>query len=784
MPKPSTGGNGPNHGHLKGASMADDAIVAQYIVKTDAAIANLNKLSAQVANIQKTSEKSAKGSEDAFAKMSDNITNQFKALGSSLVAAFAVDRLISFGSEAVKLAGKVEGVKIAFDRLNRPDLLNQLREATKGTVSDLGLMTAAVRAQNFKIPLEQMATLLEFARRRAKETGEDINFLVESIVVGIGRKSPLILDNLGISAVELRKRFAGVSIEAANVGDVAKIVGDIATESLKEMGDEADTTADKLARNAAAIENFTVAFGNLFTGVVGSQLEVATKQINIFTATGIDGFEKLRLIMAAARGDTEQYTATMKALAVAETEAAKAKARRFDVQEDLTVQEIDARLRAREEAVGVEVEIRNVAFLTAAIKALNEERALETTSVARNFEILDELIPLQAELDALNRKEADSVKAKTDAYKDLNAILDQTNKAYQDYIDHLLDFNDFNAKTAELAVLKDTGKDAKQRAEELNAIEQARLQERIRIQQLYGRESIDTEIQLETAKVKTFEEIWAEEEAKYKRFLDGQTADYEASLQERIDLAKQAEQDLQEFQAGLQSKFFEGATMAIQISADQQAALIDQQMELLQESYDKGEISEDQFRIKQTQIRRKAAQQQKDTATFNATVNMFQSASQAIGSLPPPYSYILAALSLATGAAQIAAIQATPLPQFEKGGEVPEDGWIKGKRHSQGGVKLEAEGGEFIVNRKSAAKYGDLLHQINDDRLNLSDFNKGWDSLPEMIELNGGGNDFNDSNLLRAIDRHRESDNRGVDRLAAAIIKAARIQDNTRTRWN
>ena len=187
-------------------------------------------------------------------KKTNAFANTIKKIGGIMAAAFSVGALISFSKEAMKVASTAEGIRTAFEKLNKPDLLDQLRKATRGTVGDVTLMQKAVQAKNFKIPLEQLATYFEFATKRAIQTGESVNYLVDSIITGIGRKSVLVMDNLGISAVELQT-------ETQKLGDFGTAAGVIIRRELTSMGDVADTTAIKMAKLAVAGESLKEAWG-------------------------------------------------------------------------------------------------------------------------------------------------------------------------------------------------------------------------------------------------------------------------------------------------------------------------------------------------------------------------------------------------------------------------------------------------------------------------------------------------------------------------------------------
>lgn len=157
-------------------------------------------------------------------------------------------KLAEVTSEAVELAKQGEGVRLAFERLNQPGLLDNLREATHGTVTNLELMKAAVQFNDFNLPIKELGTMLAFAQQKAKDTGQSIDYLVNSIVTGLGRKSKMILDNLGISATEIDEKMK-------KTGDMTKAVGEIIREQMSKAGDYVETAADRAAQADVKLKN-------------------------------------------------------------------------------------------------------------------------------------------------------------------------------------------------------------------------------------------------------------------------------------------------------------------------------------------------------------------------------------------------------------------------------------------------------------------------------------------------------------------------------------------------
>jgi hypothetical protein len=95
------------------------------------------------------------------------------------------------------------------------------------------------------------------------------------------------------------------------------------------------------------------------------------------------------------------------------------------------------------------------------------------------------------------------------------------------------------------------------------------------------------------------------------------------------------------------------------------------------------------------------AKADKAAAIFNATINAAAAAAKAAG------NPVQLAIAITAGLAQIAIIAATPIPKFKKGGIVG------GRSHEAGGTLIEAERGEYVVNKNSVMRNRRELDAIN-----------------------------------------------------------------------
>jgi len=305
-----------------------------------------------------------------FQKQTDSFNkkavNAFKGLGAAVAGAFALRRIQQFATEAAKLASQVNGVRAAFKKLaNSEQVLEDLKKATRGTVSEMELMQQAIKADNFKIPMDALAAGLEFATKRAAQTGESVDYLVNSFVTGLGRKSVLILDNLGISASALKD-------EVAKTGDFMKAVVNITNTELVKMGDVLLTDAQVMAQFATKITEAKTRFG-----------ELVLKGIIPFVKAGSNILDSINSQEKALRSQREGITLLIKSA----TDAAAS--------EDVRRVAIEKLNTEYSQYIGnIDTE-----------KITNEELLTILDKVNRSYDEKLKAVVLQKQLDALTKEE-------------------------------------------------------------------------------------------------------------------------------------------------------------------------------------------------------------------------------------------------------------------------------------------------------------------------------------------------------------------------------------------
>ncbi|MBF1463102.1 2-oxoacid:ferredoxin oxidoreductase subunit delta [Prevotella pallens] len=170
------------------------------------------------------------------------------------LAGKALQKVKEFAAEGISMAETADGVIHAFQKLDNPNLLQTLRKATKNTVDDIELMKAAIKARDFGIPLEDLGKYLSFAQLKAQQLDVSVQQMTDDIVTGLGRQSPQILDNLGLSAAE-------ISAKTKETGDFMKAVASIVENNLAQAGETYISAADRAAQKTAELHNRQLELG-------------------------------------------------------------------------------------------------------------------------------------------------------------------------------------------------------------------------------------------------------------------------------------------------------------------------------------------------------------------------------------------------------------------------------------------------------------------------------------------------------------------------------------------
>ena len=209
-----------------------------------------------------------------------------KSMILGLAASFGALQLAKQAEDATQLAQAFRQLAHGLGS-TADDALSKLREALKGTVSDLDIMKQVSNAAILGVGnnIEEMAQIFQAARRLGQATGRSATEAVGDIVVGIGRQSRLILDNIGLivkveKANEAYARQLGKSKD--DLTDTEKRIAflnatmEAAEEAVRRLGDEQETFAMKFQRFSASLSNFSTELAVKLAPAMGRFLDSLT----------------------------------------------------------------------------------------------------------------------------------------------------------------------------------------------------------------------------------------------------------------------------------------------------------------------------------------------------------------------------------------------------------------------------------------------------------------------------------------------------------------------------
>lgn len=247
----------------------------------------------------------------------DKVQGRFKRFGDFLKSRFVVtlgdvQRALTAVFRAIEETGTLESqtqalrANLAAQNQSFDEYLAKLQEVSQNQISTADLIASSNQALLLGIPAEQIADLLEIASSRAVATGQNIGQAFDNIVTGVGRASPLILDNLGI-VVKLEDAYSAYAAEIGKTaGELSKyeqtqaLVNEItrtsagSTQALLEVQSELQK---QLSQGTAAAENFRATLSQ-FGAALGLRLAAVVTDAALRLSFLAEGFIKLGRVIA------------------------------------------------------------------------------------------------------------------------------------------------------------------------------------------------------------------------------------------------------------------------------------------------------------------------------------------------------------------------------------------------------------------------------------------------------------------------------------------------------
>lgn len=282
-----------------------------------------------------------------------------------------IGELGEFIGEAAQKADRFDALEASVAGFEQR--LESAKRASRGIIAEAELTKAMALFQSFNLPLDEFDRTLQAVIKTSIRTGESVTEMLDSMVRGIARESPMILDNLGIivdmtavtegaakahgklaeelTATERKAALLGsaltdlerqnISVDMTNArttsiqrlgaawedlkDGIGEFLADVAVSVLDFFSDLFDTTSDTEKRILEMTERLPPAFASLANaaeaelGAVESAFKNATKAVETFQRTAG------AVVYDTSRGatDTEKAAFNAKVAQIQKEEQAK-----------------------------------------------------------------------------------------------------------------------------------------------------------------------------------------------------------------------------------------------------------------------------------------------------------------------------------------------------------------------------------------------------------------------------------------------------------------------------
>lgn len=664
-------------GEYKAAIIAADRAVDLYAKSTDAATGRIGELEDKLYDLALAGK--------ANTKEFNDLVKEVATVRRAVIETDAqVDALAQRGAKLTGFVQSVELVGVAFQAVEgAAALTGKENEELQKTLVKLQAIMAITSAleQGRVIIMEQLAA----------KTG----------IAGLAMKAYTFVTN---GAATATKVWRGLLV-ASGIGAVVAILGALASKFL----DNKDATKEA----AEAAKEYQKVLDGLNRTAEQSAVKAGNAQIELLQKQGAITEERAKQLIAF----NELQTGLSDAATDAKDKEAEA-FKRFEEQKAADIKAFGKVTKTTQEQLSNEL----IAIET---ERANKEKELRAQAQVAQIDINNERIQKQKEAaEKAAQIEAEVAKAARETALRLDELAAEFSKDirlkleedYQKELEKLAEDkkkrDEARAKSFE-GLSNDLLNGQINRLKRLEAEEGSTSERRIELIELEAKKRID-EIRLtvdEKAKVDNqILLIEAETQAairdERKKSADERKKDLEEQIEEIAQIAQQAG----ELVTGLLSIAKEQSQARIDQINEQSKAELDAINKSAQSEVDKQrqrEANELRTNRKIAAEKIKQAKLDRATALFEVALNTSIAVSKSIAASPQTFGLPFSAFALAQGLIETTLILSKPLPKYKRGG------MVGGRSHEAGGTIIEAERGEFVVNRNAVSRHRSELDALN-----------------------------------------------------------------------
>lgn len=224
-------------------------------------------------------QKNGRQMETAMNKVGASFTSTIKTIASIGAAYLAVNKAWDYAEQAAKY----EQSRQAFNSMaegmgaDAEKVFERVRKLSGGLIDDNALIESMNKAISLGIPIEKLGDLMLIARAKARDMGITTTQAFNDIATGIGRGSPLILDNLGLvmkvgTANEQMAASLGKTVQELTDKEkkmaILNATLDAGKEALSRHNLEVLTDKERMDSLGASAANLGIELGKLLKGPV------------------------------------------------------------------------------------------------------------------------------------------------------------------------------------------------------------------------------------------------------------------------------------------------------------------------------------------------------------------------------------------------------------------------------------------------------------------------------------------------------------------------------------